>query len=138
MRSSIRLGVFETNSSSIHGVCITDSDIYSKFLDGKLIVSSDISDEKLEKLELSRAEAYDPDDIIERIKNEPEFRELLGIDRYYEMNMSYLKCTMKELMFYHGLWTLEGLKDSDYAYRIDETNSPDGDNIVVIGYYGRD
>ena len=136
MKCSIRAGVFETNSSSTQGVCVTDSGIYHDFLEGKLIVSSNITDEQLVKLGLDRNKSYDPDEIADKIENDKDFREALEIDKYYKLDMTTLKCSVKELMFYHGLWTLEGLKDSGYTYRVDETKSPNGENIVVIGYYG--
>ena len=136
MKCSIRVGVFETNSSSTHGVCVTNNEVYRDFLSGKLIVSSNISDEQLSKLGLSRSGTYDPGEIANKIENDKDFREALEIDKYYKVDMTTLKCSMKELMFYHGLWTLDGLKDSGYTYRVDETKSPNGEDIVVIGYYG--
>ena len=136
MKCSIRSGVFETNSSSTHGVCVTDNGIYHDFLDGKLIVSSNITDEQLVKLGLDRNKSYDPDEISDRIENDKDFREALEIDKYYKVDMKSMKCSMKELMFYHGLWTLDGLKDSGYSYKVDRTESPYGEEIVVIGYYG--
>ena len=136
MKLTVRSGVFETNSSSTHGVCVTDSGVYHDFLNGKLIVSSNISDGQLEKLGLSRDRTYDPDEISDRIENDDDFREALEIDKYYKVDMESMKCSMKELMFYHGLWTLDGLRDSGYTYRVDETKSPNGEDIVVIGYYG--
>ena len=136
MKCSIRAGVFETNSSSTHGVCVTDNGIYKDFLNGKLIVSPNISDEQLSKMELDRNGTYDPEEIADKIENDEDFREALEIDRYYKVDMKSMKCSMKELMFYHGLWTLDGLRDSGYTYRVDGTKSPNGEDIVVIGYYG--
>ena len=136
MKCSVRVGVFETNSSSTHGVCVTNNGIYKDFLNGKLIVSSNISYEQLSKLGLDRNETYDPEEIASRIESDEDFRESLEIDKYYKVDMTNLRCSMNELMFYHGLWTLDGLKDSGYSYRVDETKSPNGEDIVVIGYYG--
>lgn len=136
MKFTVRSDVFETNSSSTHGVCVTNNGVYHDFLDGKLIVSSSITDEQLNKLGLDRNEIYDPDEIANKIENDEDFREALEIDKYYKVDMESLKCSMKELMFYHGLWTLDGLKDSSYSYKVDRTKSPYGEEIVVIGYYG--
>ena len=120
--------------SSRPGVCVTDVDKYHHFLDGALIISSTVSDETLAKLGLSRDQSYDPDEIADKIESDEGFREALEIDKYYKVDMTTLKCSMKELMFYHGLWTLDGLKDSGYSYKVDRTESPYGEEIVVIRY----
>ena len=136
MKCSVRSGVFETNSSSVHGVCVTNHELYNDFLNGSLIISSQVSDDQLRKLGLSRNKSYNPDDIADKINNSDEFKEILGIDKYCEVDLSSMKCSMREFMFYYGLWTLDGLKDSKYLHKIDETKSPNGEDIVVIGYYG--
>ena len=136
MKFTVRSGVFETNSSSTHGVCVTDVDKYHRFLDGALIISSMVPDETLAKIGLSRDKSYDPDEIADKVENDEEFREAFEIDKYYKIDMESMKCSMKELMFYHGLWTLDGLKDSGYSYKVDRAESPNGEEIVVIGYYG--
>ena len=121
MKFTVRSDVFETNSSSTHGVCVTNNGVYHDFLDGKLIVSSSITDEQLNKLGLDRNEIYDPDEIANKIENDEDFREALEIDKYYKVDMESLKCSMK---------------DSGYTYKVDRTESPYGEEIVVIGYYG--
>lgn len=137
MKCTIRLNSFETNSSSTHGVCVANNDMYKKFLEGRLIISSEIPDDVLEEVGMDRFGDYDPDEIADRIRNDESFREKLDIDDYYisELSLSS-RTTMEEIMFYHGLWTLKGLKDSHYIYRFNETKSPEGEDIVVLGYYG--
>ena len=47
MKVSIRTGVFETNSSSVHSCSICTEDIYKKFCDGELWIRQNGNDEYL-------------------------------------------------------------------------------------------
>ena len=52
MKQTIRLGIWETNSSSVHSLCICSKDDFEKWKNGKLYY--DVSDDKITDKETNR------------------------------------------------------------------------------------
>lgn len=71
----IRVGVFETNSSSTHSLTIVSEEEYNQWRDGKLLF--DRNDEKLVPI---------PDD-YEKLVEDDEDYDLLTYDRWTEQEM---------------------------------------------------
>lgn len=66
MKRTIRFGVFETNSSSVHSLTIVDAETYEKFKNGELLMDWDNNfveptDENLESDDVKSYEEYGDD-----------------------------------------------------------------------------
>lgn len=119
-----RIGVFETNSSSTHTLCIVPKDVYEKVVAGELFISrygdttytrDDAIDAAIvwrnrwstQKYTREMVDAMDEDTLLQFLKNE----EIVKFDD----------------------WGSDWLEWFEESY-----TTPSGDEIVVFGQYGYD
>lgn len=67
MKNVIRYGVFETNSSSSHSLCVCTKEEYEKFKKGDLVL--DIYESEL----VPRPEDFEKYNVFEEIEEEPRY-----------------------------------------------------------------
>lgn len=116
MKKQIRFGVFETNSSSTHSLCICTKEEYDKWIEGEYIF--DYYNNKLIKKPEGWDEAVEKyDDAIE----DEEGVEWTGSEEY----------DREDLKTYDEWYEDEYLKTYEEKY-----TSPSGDEIVIFGKYG--
>jgi hypothetical protein len=119
MKTSIRKGVFETNSSSTHSITICTKDQYKSFVNNELYI--DIYREKLitqEELE-GMFEKYNK-----------EYEEKYGKTLYHNL---------QDFKDSEGIKTYEEWCSDDYLEKYhEEYITPRGEEIVVFGKYGYD
>lgn len=108
----IRIGVFETNSSSTHSMTICDKDEYNRWKNGELVYDSR-KEVLVEVLSL-------PDMVIKEIKENGHFAG--RIDDKWESYSTY--------EFYMDNESLEYFEES--------YTTKNGDNIIAFGRYGYD
>ena len=114
----VRLGMFETNSSSTHSLIITTREDYDKLLSGEYLI--DRYNDKL----VPRAEA-----IKEIEENWPTWHD--------DLKSMYEEPTIEDAFRDNDLDTLEHYMDDDYLETYEEEyTTPSGDRIVVFGKYG--
>ena len=111
----IRVGVFETNSSSTHSLTIVSKEEYEKFKSGDFVWNKDFS--KLQSLEDAKKEL-----IKERKKWDEDFEET-------PENVEELLEETTETYDNFG---------SDYETFKREYKTKSGEEIVAFGYYGMD
>ena len=126
----IRLGVFETNSSSIHSLTMCMADDFDKWRSGDLFwdrwsdkfVSKDVVENGLED--------YRNDFIKEHpdyIKGDEEWED--NFNRYLSYNYDKQFYTYEEFNDYDFL---------EYETFVDHYTTPKGERVVSFGYYGHD
>lgn len=71
MTTQVRIGVFETNSSSTHSLCICTKEEYDAFKKGKLVM--DTGDYKM--VDATKKDKEDDDESFFRYKNYSEFKD---------------------------------------------------------------
>ena len=139
MKKKIRVGVFESNSSSTHSLSIVTEDVFNKWKNGELLFNR-----------------YS-EDFVEA-KNYPTFTEEDVEDFYNENKEKYWK-NWDQLSHYEkqewvGKYKDEVLDDEDedymtynrymdyycYEYETYERHftSPSNDKMIAFGYYGYD
>lgn len=114
MKRQIRLGVFETNSSSTHSIAICSAEDYEKFKNGELAVN-EWTNKFMPIKDLVHNSDYDADDYPGKFMDPSDS----GYDNEYEdydtfMNSDYLECY-------------------EFSY-----TTASGDKIVAFGKYGHD
>lgn len=113
---TIRRGVFETNSSSVHSMCICTKDEYDKWMNGELYCNRWYEEFKTKEEVEALYEEYKKghkDDSIQIDFNDWRF------------DYSYL--------------TFEEYFDSEYLETFEENyTTPSGDEIICFGKYGYD
>lgn len=124
MKTTVRQGVFETNSSSVHSLIVVMKDDYEKFENGELFYITFRCPyfENVHKDFISRDELY-------QIANE------LGFDGKIEDTDELLNFFDGDVVSYDLFW------DSDherFEYFTDEFTTPKGETVVAFGYYGYD
>lgn len=117
----IRQGVFETNSSSVHSIAIVTQENYDSwgsenpYFDGKSFYSfSELKDLLMED---------------EYFREEVELLQLNGVELKEE--------ELSKLFKNYGYYTLENFGE-DYERFEEYFTTPNGDEMVAFGYYGRD
>ena len=124
MKTIVRKGVFETNSSSTHTMIMCTGEEYQKFEDGEMLV--DLMDEEL----------FSYDDIVDLIT-----------DDYYkdEFSESGIDITDKRAVVKWAAANIDDLQDVDDFY--DDTyletfsqsfTTESGEKVVAFGRYGYD
>lgn len=120
MNTTIRRGVFETNSSSTHSITILSQEDYDKWRDEDLFYDED--EEKF----YTREEVYD----------------LIRNDEYIQKNFSEQLNDIDWLDEYWGDNRWEFPKSIDFDSNLEEDvnhfTTKSGDNIVIICRYGYD
>lgn len=117
----VRLGMFETNSSSTHSLIITTREEYDKLLSGEYLI--DRCSEKI----VPRAEA-----VKEIEENWPTWHE--------DLKGMFEEPTIEDAFREDSDFdTLEHYMNDDYLESYEEEyTTPSGDRIVVFGKYGYD
>lgn len=124
MKTIVRKGVFETNSSSTHSMIMCTGEEYQKFEDGEMLVN--VWDEEL----------FSYDDIVDLIT-----------DDYYkdEFSESGIDITDKRAVVKWAAKNIDDLKDIDtfcegtYYYIFSQSfTTKSGEKVVAFGRYGRD
>lgn len=124
MKTIVRKGVFETNSSSTHTMIMCTGEEYQKFEDGEMLV--DLMDEEL----------FSYDDIVDLIT-----------DDYYKdiFSESGIDITDKRAVVKWAAANIDDLQDADDFY--DDTyletfsqsfTTESGEKVVAFGRYGYD
>lgn len=113
---SIRIGVFETNSSSTHSITICSKDEFDAWKNGELIFAEyeekfytkdEVLEKEKENLEKSEVDISDEDELSEWLE-----------DNEYKVNGNY---------------------ENDYLESFEQHyTTKSGDKIVAFGNYGRD
>ena len=145
MKQQIRLGVFETNSSSVHSLTMVEKPDYERWKKGEILFSeygrhgdSEFlpADEAIEK----NLSMFDEEDLTEKFVEEYrktknlykslEADEDCGID-YDDLNLSELYLNYEEY---------EEMVAERYCYEDfeEEYTTKSGETIVAFGYYGHD
>lgn len=115
----IRIGVFETNSSSTHSITMCSKEEYEKWEKGKVLKSGD--------------DFITKDEAIEELKNSTYFNK-------YHPNFDFsdeeaLEKILKEYEYY----TYEQYFDEDYFETfVEKYTTKSGETIVAFGKYGYD
>ena len=140
MKQQIRLGVFETNSSSTHAISITEKEIYDKWMKNKVLFCED----KNEFLDIDKAIEKNLEMLIDDYGLDSEYEE----DKLEKLKDKYretksLEDTFGELdIEYYCMYLTyqEWVDHCAYYYETYEKNytTKNGDNIVAFGYYGHD
>ena len=125
---TIRIGTFETNSSSTHSITMCMESDFLKWKNGEMywhrwndeLVSKEEAEKEMAKLR------------EEFIADNPDFDE--NNEEWKEKLEQYIN---EDKMYY----TYEEFNDYDYIeYEtfVDKYNTPNGDTVVALGYYGQD
>jgi len=140
MKQQIRLGVFETNSSSIHSITITEKEIYDKWIKNEVLFCEDEN----EFLEADKAIEKNLEILINDygLDSEYEEEELEELKSKYRETKSLEDTFDEEDIEYYCMYiTYQEWADHILQYYEDykeEYTTKHGDNIVAFGYYGHD
>lgn len=124
MKTTVRQGVFETNSSSVHSLTMAMKDDYEKFENGELfyIVYNYPYFKNVDTDFISRDELY-------QIAKENGF-----IGKIHDTS-ELLDFFNGDVVSYDLFWD----EDSErFDYFTDEFTTPKGETVVAFGYYGYD
>ena len=128
---NVRIGVWETNSSSVHSLIMTDEDTYKKLERGGLLIggyNAAFGDEFI-----TYGQAYQA--LKEWFEKYPDLYEEYGIIDLDDCSRDLIE----EIMGYEGIaYTLETYGGEEFEKFEDFYTSPSGDKIVAFGYFGRD
>lgn len=127
----IRKNVFETNSSSVHSLIMTDEDTYKKLGRGDLLIggyNADFEDEFI-----TYEQAYQT--LKELFEKYPDLYAEYGITNLDDCDRDYIETIMGQEDIAYTLNTYGG---TYYEKFEDFYTSPSGDKIVAFGYFGRD
>ena len=125
---TVRLGTFETNSSSTHSITMCMESDYEKWKNGEMYWHR-WNDELVSKEEVEKEMAKLRDEFI---ADNPDFDE--NNEEWKEKLEQYIN---EDKMYY----TYEEFNDYDYIeYEtfVDSLKTPNGETVVAFGYYGQD
>lgn len=127
----IRYNVFETNSSSVHSLIMTDEDTYKKLERGDLMISGYESNFKEEFITYEEAYAA----LKELFDKYPDAYSEHGIDNLDNCERD----EVEEIMARENIaYSLDRYGGEEFEKYEDFYTSPSGDKIVAFGYFGRD
>lgn len=134
MKRQIRLGVFETNSSSVHSLIMCDKDTYERWKNGELLLAvwdgefCGVDDFKMDAS--CKEFRWFVEDMIE--KNKYEFFKTLPEDVKKKMFVEWLT--------YDGdLQTYEQYDEMGYYEQFEQTyKTKSGEEVIGFGFYGHD
>lgn len=121
MKKQIRSGVFETNSSSVHNLTVTDGDTFAKWERGEFLYDWD-TDKLVSK-----------EEVVEQIKNSG-----------YEYPEEWWKDVdkAKEIFEHNYYLTWDGydkyIELRNYGYFEEHYQMPSGEIAIAFGYTGYD
>lgn len=145
MKQQIRLGVFETNSSSVHSLTMVEKPDYEKWKKGEILFSeygcngdSEFlpADEAIEK----NLSMFDKEDLTEKFVE--EYRKTKNLYRSLDVDedcgIDYDDLDLSEL--YLNYEEYEEMVAERYCYEEfeEEYKTKSGETIVAFGYYGHD
>ena len=112
----IRIGVWETRSSSTHSLTIADKEDYKKWQEGRLLL----------------------DFFYDRLVTEEQAIEEMKADGWFKKNLDFSDSDAVQEALSADYWTFERYEDHTRSYYTfeNEHTTPSGDKIVVFGYYG--
>lgn len=123
MKETIRRGLFETNSSSVHSIVMCNSDEYNKWRNGD--VYYDRWNKKIVKA----------NDSILKARECESYDQAYGLYISDKENEFYSDC-------YHRFLTWDEFFNDyeyiDYETFEDEYTTKSGETVVAFGYYGHD
>ena len=125
---TVRLGTFETNSSSTHSITMCMESDYEKWKNGEMYWHR-WNDELVSKEEVEKEMAKLREEFI---ADNPDFDE--NNEEWKEKLEQYIN---EDKMYY----TYEEFNDYDYIeYEtfVDTFETPQGEKVVSFGYYGQD
>ena len=125
---TIRIGTFETNSSSTHSITMCMESEFLKWQNGEMYWNR-WNDELVPKETVEKRMAKLREEFI---ADNPDFDE--NNEEWKEKLEQYIN---EDKMYY----TYEEFNDYDYIeYEtfVDKYNTPNGDTVVAFGYYGQD
>ena len=110
MKRQVRLGVFETNSSSTHSLTMCTEEEYKRWENGEIL------------FDVFRKEFITEEEAIEKLKTHYGDDGISGID----LNDG-------------GYFNLEEYSDDEYLETFEETyTTPNGEKVVAFGKFGYD
>lgn len=127
----IRTNIFETNSSSVHALIMTDGATYKKLENRELLIGG--YDTDFEEEFIPYEKAYEA--LQERFKKYPEM--------YVEYDITDLDAcprdVIEEIMSYEDIaYTLETYGGEEFEKFEDFYTTKSGEEVVAFGYFGRD
>lgn len=122
---NIRANTFETNSSSVHTICITDYNIYKQWVDGELYYNLESRwNDFPEFVSYEEAKEYDPNFPY------PEECDRWENWEYQDSEKDYHEKIFITFEQFFNNW--------NYNFYDEEYTTDSGDRIKVFGYYGQD
>ena len=140
MKQQIRLGVFETNSSSIHSITITEKETYEAWKKNEVLYCED----KNEFLDIDKAIEKNLKILINDygLDSEYEEKELEELKSKYRETKSIEETFDEDDIEYECMYiTYQEWVDHISQYYEDykeDYTTKHGENIVAFGYYGHD
>ena len=132
MKRQIRLGVFESNSSSVHSIVLCMESDYNKWEKGDLFIFDGYSGGYLGENKPERNNFYTKEEAISFIKNskyppsedfdwndKEEVMELLHENKWYDSDYYWNNC-------------------ENYEVFEKSMKTPNGEKVMAFGYYGSD
>lgn len=128
---NVRMGVWETNSSSVHSLIMTDEDTYKKLERGDLLIGGYNSG--FRNKFVIYGQAYQT--LKELFKKHP--------DLYAEYSITNLddcdRADIEKIMGQEDIaYTLETYGGEYYEKFEDSYTTPTGEKVVAFGYFGHD
>jgi hypothetical protein len=121
MKKQIRRGVFETNSSSVHTLTMCSGEEYKKWENGEVLFWRD-------------ADTFSTrEEIIEELK----VKKTWSGELYYPDTNWNDEDEVNDVFEEEGIQTCDEFFDDEYYETFyDDYTTPNGDKVVVFGYYG--
>lgn len=116
----VRLGVFETNSSSTHSITLCNADSFEKWCNSNLYWTGNVVNGDLELL--TKQEVFD------------KLREEYGRREWFKDTEDDLY----DLAFDEEYRTVDTWKNKYLEYFKESFTTPNGDTVVAFGQYGYD
>lgn len=146
MRISIRQGVFETNSSSVHSAVIVSPEVGDRYEAGGLIVTEKVREEVRKSMGLKVGDVVEYGDVIkwlrenrgEDLRSKLEYWDAMGFDMddLLDGDEEFLREFPMEdrltLLRYNGFWSREGIPMEVSYMREERLVTPDGEDVYVI------
>lgn len=131
----VRYGVFESNSSSTHSLCICTDEEYDKFVRGELDYNWMVN-------ELVPIPTSAINQAIEHYKHTRDEYQKDWEDLSQEAQDRYIKRYAKEESDYYDwdgdVMSYDEFTDNSLEYYVQHFTTPSGDKMVAFGQYGYD
>lgn len=128
---NVRIGVWETNSSSVHSLIMTDEDTYKKLKRGDLLISG--YNTPFGAKFITYGQAYQA--LKEWFKKYPNLYEEYDVIDLDDCPRD----VVEEIMGYQEIaYTLETYGGEELEKFEDSYTTPKGEKVVAFGFFGRD